>query len=271
MQLMTRFVKATDKFYPDFVRLFAELGLDDPIPQLERWNEEWAPNTIFLMDGEAVVGYAMASSKSEPAHLIHVAVDPRSRRRGSGRALMLHMAERLRNAGRNTWYLNVRVDNWPAIRLYESLGFKTTSCMVVFRVDTAAMKRLPVASRAIHIREVDPADDRIIETQLGLPSGKISENRSRTTGMNLGLHDTSAPENNAIGYGWFAPSFPGVYPLRLARPNLLHALLEHIFPLKTSPRPFIQVVVEDDQELVQILRDAGAVVYLDANHMEAAL
>ena len=52
-----------------------------------------------------------------------------------------------------------------------------------------------------------------------------------------------------------------MYPLRLDEPTFVRPLLEHLFPLKTSKRDFIQLVVEDNSTLyiecsIDISRDA---------------
>lgn len=75
---------------------------------------------LVALDGETVVGYIDVTNcfdENEPYHLF---VQPAYRRRGRGRALLAKAIELNRP---NAMMLQVDVDNIPAIRLYEGLGF----------------------------------------------------------------------------------------------------------------------------------------------------
>ncbi len=52
-----------------------------------------------------------------------VAVDPKMQGRGIGRVLLDHLVQHARDIGCRRVHLEVRSDNVPAIRLYESRGF----------------------------------------------------------------------------------------------------------------------------------------------------
>lgn len=60
------------------------------------------------------------------AEIGHVAVVAAYRRRGIGRALMLHTMHAMRAAGKQAATLSVSVTNTPAQAAYEALGFATT-------------------------------------------------------------------------------------------------------------------------------------------------
>lgn len=93
---------------------------------------------LFLVScvGGKVVGYVMG--RVEPGffwsallggarkrgHVISLAVLHEWRRRGIGYALMCKLLEAFKREGCNEAFLEVRVSNVPAIRLYEKLGFK---------------------------------------------------------------------------------------------------------------------------------------------------
>ena len=90
------------------------------------------PHTFYLgaFDGEdeAMLGYAglaMLGPRDDPEFEIHtIGVDPSRQGEGLGRALMdqmMHTVDLLDGP----CFLEVRVDNTPAIRLYESFGFFT--------------------------------------------------------------------------------------------------------------------------------------------------
>lgn len=82
-------------------------------PEEGRGREVW----VAEEDGE-VAGFAVWQElPGGEAELLNLAVDPRKRRRGAGRALVEAMG------GRRAW-LEVRASNEGAIRFYESLGFE---------------------------------------------------------------------------------------------------------------------------------------------------
>lgn len=95
------------------------------------------PYTIFVGavtsgDGETeedfgkLVGYggiAMMGTPTDPEFEVHtIGVDPAWQRRGIGRALLTELLQ-LPDAADAEVFLEVRTDNEPAIRMYESFGF----------------------------------------------------------------------------------------------------------------------------------------------------
>lgn len=89
-------------------------------PEAAQWRaEEEHGRSVWVaeVDGE-VAGFAVWQDlPGGEAELLNLAVDPRLRRRGAGRALVEAMA------GRRMW-LEVRASNEGAIQFYESLGFQ---------------------------------------------------------------------------------------------------------------------------------------------------
>ena len=72
-----------------------------------------------------LLGFALASRMGEvQGHLLEVAVEPRARRRGLGKALVTRVLDALWGLGCRTTHLAVNHDNPGAIALYESLGFR---------------------------------------------------------------------------------------------------------------------------------------------------
>ena len=69
-----------------------------------------------------IFGYLIASRVLDEGELIRIAVSPDKRVRGVGKAMTRAMMEE--NPATKTWRLDVRVSNYGAIKLYESLGFK---------------------------------------------------------------------------------------------------------------------------------------------------
>lgn len=109
------------------------VGLDAGLFGHDAWNEaswweEFAqrPRRRYVVatagDG-TIVGYAGLDVAGTTADVMTVAVAPAAQGRGTGRVLMDHLLEAARSAGAEALMLEVRADNGPALRLYESLGF----------------------------------------------------------------------------------------------------------------------------------------------------
>ncbi|MCP1387806.1 ribosomal protein S18-alanine N-acetyltransferase [Corynebacterium sp. TA-R-1] len=105
--------------------LFAD---DNPWSQRAFETEFAARHTFYVgaFEGETLVGYAglaMLGPREDPEFEVHtIGVDRAYQGRGLGRALMdqlVHAADLLDGP----IFLEVRTDNVPAIRLYESYGF----------------------------------------------------------------------------------------------------------------------------------------------------
>lgn len=81
-------------------------------------------------DGETVGRAALRlydeADRAAPARVLAVEVDAAHRGRGHGRTLMLAAENACREAGATALTLNVFTGNTPALRLYESLGYRTT-------------------------------------------------------------------------------------------------------------------------------------------------
>jgi ribosomal-protein-alanine N-acetyltransferase len=77
-------------------------------------------------DGE-IIGYAVMMLVLDEAHLLNISIAQPWQGRGLGRDLLLHMCGMARNRQSQTMFLEVRVSNTTAIRLYESMGFNEFS------------------------------------------------------------------------------------------------------------------------------------------------
>jgi ribosomal-protein-alanine N-acetyltransferase len=77
-------------------------------------------------DGE-ILGYAVMMMALDEAHLLNISIAKPCQGRGLGRDLLEHMAELARDRKAQTMFLEVRVSNTSAIRLYESMGFNEFS------------------------------------------------------------------------------------------------------------------------------------------------
>ncbi len=91
---------------------------------------------LAAIDGDTgkVAGYLICSRYDRVWHLMNIAVDPASRRRGIARGLLEEMLDR---AGPDEQYtLEVRTSNAPAISLYEQFGFRSAGTRPRYYRDT---------------------------------------------------------------------------------------------------------------------------------------
>lgn len=88
-------------------------------------DKEFDPELVFIaMEGAEVVGMAQCWTS---AFVKDLAVHPRARRRGVGRALMLAAFHAFAERGANHVDLKVREENTAAIALYTSLRMQTVA------------------------------------------------------------------------------------------------------------------------------------------------
>lgn len=77
-----------------------------------------------LIESGTVCAYSVAWFVADEGHLANVATDPVHRRRGFARAILRDLLAEARRRGTANVWLEVRVGNAPAIRLYEAHGFR---------------------------------------------------------------------------------------------------------------------------------------------------
>ena len=114
------------------------------------------PSSICLgaFDAEtrALVGYLIISRYVDAWHVMNVAVAPEHRRKGVARALLERLFELTAGDGRRGYTLEVRVSNTDAIRLYETLGFRSRGIRRGYytdnREDALIMWKDPIARSA---------------------------------------------------------------------------------------------------------------------------
>ncbi len=105
-----------------------QLGFPDPWPRELLAYEISHPMSLVLVavwaEGLPPAGYASFRKGGGEAELLRLAVAPGERRRGVARALVTGGIERLRPAGIETCFLEVRTSNDGAIAFYQELGFE---------------------------------------------------------------------------------------------------------------------------------------------------
>ena len=84
-----------------------------------------SPDLFFVAEaGVYLAGYSITSLHREHAELASIAVSPRWRGNGIAKQLIARSMAVSERAGARKMWLTVKVDNAPAIQLYESLGFR---------------------------------------------------------------------------------------------------------------------------------------------------
>jgi hypothetical protein len=114
------------------------------------------------------------------------------------------------------------------------------------------VSRLPLDPGDARPCEVAPDDDAEFEASLGIDRGRLRVVRPRDAVVITGLREGGEP----VGCVAFDPTFPGVYPFRVARPPLARVLLEAVRPFARSDR--LGVVVERDLALRDLFLQHGA-------------
>ena len=263
---------ATPADHETFLRLFVELATGDPLPALDRWVAAMMPTTVFYEDESgAIAGYTHHQILADTAYVAHVVTAPGSRGRGIGRAMMSELAAVARAAGCAKWCLNVKPDNLPAIRLYESVGMRRAYASTSLHLRWADVERLPSPSRPIASRVVDPSEDAALEAAFDLPTGRLAAGRKYPGRVVLRLIDPAAPSEARVGVASFDPHFPGSFPFRVAEPSFARALLEAMRPHALPAHDHVGVVVEDHAELTSALVAHGATIKMEILHYRGDL
>jgi len=262
---MIRPARADD--YASVAALFPELGVDDPVPTRGRWVADLMRDTLVYERAGAIVGYVSFYRLSEIGHVRNLVVAPDVRRSGVGGELMEAAAGQLRGVGVAQWRLNVKVDNLPAVRLYERLGMTVEHRSTALAIAWADVERL-AGDASLTALPIEPAEDDDIERALDLAAGQIAMQRSRARRVLVQLRDAACAP---VGFAAFDPEFPGAYPFRVTRPAYAGALFEAMRPHARPADKHVKLVVENDHALAQALVLAGAAVKLEMLHYSGPL
>lgn len=98
--------------------------LADELAGLGRWYVVAEPDPQDAVGPQPVVGYAGLWFDGDVAQVMTIGVDPACQRRGVGRLLLDALIDRSRQLRAEAVLLEVRVDNWAALAMYERFGFE---------------------------------------------------------------------------------------------------------------------------------------------------
>lgn len=103
-----------------------------PVPWSRQsfWEEASHTDAYYLLAVDAardklIAAYAGCWVLGNEGHITNVAVSPDYQGQGLGRRLMQELTARVKALGVDAMTLEVRPSNIPALRLYDSLGFKS--------------------------------------------------------------------------------------------------------------------------------------------------
>ena len=82
-----------------------------------------APNRILIADADLGASVLVLQLGGDEAEILTLGVVPSARRNGLAQAMVEHGAELAKRQGVARMFLEVAVDNTPAISLYERIGF----------------------------------------------------------------------------------------------------------------------------------------------------
>jgi ribosomal protein S18 acetylase RimI-like enzyme len=97
---------------------------------------------LVACDRRAPIAFAIMEFGDERAHLVLLAVQPRFRRHGIGRALVDWLLASARTAGIESVHLELRASNEAAQRFYRALGFSETMIVPRYYGDREAAMRM---------------------------------------------------------------------------------------------------------------------------------
>jgi GNAT superfamily N-acetyltransferase len=257
--------RATVEDHAAVRRLFAELGVPDPPPEQDGFAGHWLPRVIVACDGDDVVGYAHWRIYGRTAHVVHVVAAPEMRTRGVGRALMEAVRGAVRAEGCTRWYLNVKRDNAPALRLYARHGMAIERELWAMEIAWAQVDTL-AGEREVAAYTPDPEEEAAIAARFALDRDRLASLRAHGLKV-LALREGGEPAACAA----FAPQFPGAAVFCVARAGLARPLFEGCRAHADLARfDFIRLVVDSDRALVDALVAVGAKITFELFQMGAS-
>jgi GNAT superfamily N-acetyltransferase len=254
---------ATKADYHVFARLFPALEIPDPLPTAAQFEGQFLPNVVIAEDGEAV-GYVHWRFYETTVHLVHVVVDVQARHRGVGRRLMDEVRRRALAKGFTHWYLNVKADNVPAIRLYERLGLSVEQRGWAVVADWSDLEALGGSNGALRF-EPSAEEASQFARQQGIDPERLAVIRARPGVVFVALHQ----EGRTCALAAFDPAFPVIYPIAVTRPEHAKTLFEAL--RSYARQPHVNVFVEGNAALADALRSSRAKLNFETLRMGASL
>ena len=247
MTVVIRAARADD--YAAYVSLFGELGIPDPVPSAPRFDEAVRPLMRVAAIAGDVVGYVTWRPYGALAHVVQLAVAPAVRGRRIGERLLEHVRGEARAAGCTRWYLNVKRDNHPALRLYERCGLRLEHESFALKI---AWERVPPLDVSERLAARD--DDAAIAARFEIPVERLASFRARSAYRLVTVRDGA----DIVAFAAFDPTFPGAATFCATRPEHAHALLAAMRRHADPAYDFVRISVEGDRALADAVIALGA-------------
>ena len=209
--------------FAQFHTVDAECFPDEPVdsPTLEAFLRQdlWA-----AWDSTQLVGYCAFHRKPTLIWLRRLAVTQSHRRQGIGRSLMTEAVERGRQIGIPNMMLYVQEGNDPAMRLYESFGFRkvATTCQYIVPISTLHKLTQGYSGVLLQAQTIDQVPP---EAMPPLPEewADIARVHDPPNQYVFVFRDSAG---SIVGYTRLTPGFPGCFPFFISEPghNLIGAL-----------------------------------------------
>ncbi|MFY0564300.1 GNAT family N-acetyltransferase [Archangium lansingense] len=255
--------------HADFVRLFAELGVEDPPPPLDVWVSDLVKRAFFVDGPEGAAAYAVVDVLEETGYVVNLVVAPGQRGKGLGRKVMRELASHFRARGCREWMLYVKPDNVSARTLYSSMGMEAGRLETTWRLSWHHLEALPLAPDGLEVVPVTEPDFAPLTRAFGLVPGKLARFATQATHRLRRLVDPEHPELAELGWMDVRPLARVLVPFFAATPAHASALLEAAF-LELGGTEELRVVT-GDSVLEPLLHEAGARVVLRTLAMRGPL
>ncbi|HTL32367.1 MAG TPA: GNAT family N-acetyltransferase [Kofleriaceae bacterium] len=250
--------------YDACVLLHGELGVPDPVPERATWIESAMPRiTVATRDGDAVVGYMSWRSYGPLAHVMHLAVDPAARGKRIGEQLLVHARDAAKAAGCTRWYLNVKRDNAPALKLYDRVGLRLELESFALALPWSIVPRVSVKQRLV---DGTDTDDDAIAKLFNVPADRVASFRSRGSFRLVTLRDD---DDGLLGFAAFSPSFPGAATFCAREASLAVPMLEAVRHYADPKFDYVRVTIEGHRALADAVIALGAELMFEILRLSA--
>ena len=93
-----------------------------PWREIQFYESQQRDHSYVMVEDQAVIGFMIYTLIGPESEILNIAIDPDYHNKGLGTYLLARLIEQVSETAERL-YLEVRVSNFPAIRLYQNAGF----------------------------------------------------------------------------------------------------------------------------------------------------